>query len=341
MKTKICQPPSTNPNTNINTTKDYEPSKRNNKQKSKTHRKRKKKGKIEEIKILYANAQGLQGKMNSLESAAKTHNSHVITITETQIKPPRIPGYADWYHKPRTNRDGGGVAITVRDDLSHKTQPIDDLEDDNQEVKWIKININNSKKIQIGVYYGKQERDSREDVEREFLQLRTQINQLKKDGQVILTGDFNAKLAINKGEIKQNESPNGKLLRELLENTGMKAISTESQTGTWTRVKQTIRRLERSVIDYILIKEEDTELVTENNIDELGALKLKGRTESDHNTMTISITAPITKDKKTITRWKLGNKEGWKEFNKKIEKEINKDKLDDYTYAESTIIKTL
>ncbi len=89
------------------------------------------------------------------------------------------------------------------------------------------------------------------------------------------------------------------MLRELLENTGMKAISTESQTGTWTRVKQTIRRLERSLIDYILIKEEDTELVTENNIDELGALKLKGRTESDHNTMTISITAPITKDKKT------------------------------------------
>jgi hypothetical protein len=80
---------------------------------------------------------------------AKTHNSHVITITETQIKPPRIPGYADWYHKPRTNRDGGGVAITVRDDLSHKTLPINDLEDDNQEVKWIKININinNSKKV--------------------------------------------------------------------------------------------------------------------------------------------------------------------------------------------------
>ena len=302
--------------------------------------KRKPKEKISKIKLLYANANGISGKIQSLQSAAETHGSHIITITETKCKPPRLKGYSKWIERPRKGKGGGGVAIAVRADLERKTQKIDDLEDDDQDVLWAQINLTRTKKLHVGVYYGKQETETTENVEREFLQLRTQVLKLKNLGPIMLTGDFNAKLTINKENKTQNQSRNGDLLAELLNETGLTAISTKSETGTWTRVKQKKDILEKSVIDYIIIRNEDCELVQENNVDEEGALKLKGKSESDHNTMTLSMEMPIARETNTIERWKLGNKKGWTEFNEKM-KGVDKKRLDDYNYFEKQLLDKL
>lgn len=113
-----------------------------------------------------ANANGIKGKIRSLQSAADTHRSHVITIAETKGSAPKLRGYSPWMQKIRAGKEGGGVAIAVREDIAKCTQPVDDLEDHDQEVLWVQVNLNNRRKLFVGVYYGKQENEPRENIEK-------------------------------------------------------------------------------------------------------------------------------------------------------------------------------
>ena len=45
---------------------------------------------------------------------------------------------------------------------------------------------------------------------------------------------------------------------------------------------------------------------------------MKGRKESDHNTILMEINTNYKKETKTVKRWKLDNTDGWKEFNQQI-----------------------
>ena len=202
------------------------------------------------INIMYANINGAIGKAKSLTTAAQTNNSHVITLPETKITthPPKITGYS-WHTKNRNHNQGGGVAILIRDDLKHTCQQVTDLEDQDQDICWIKMQTNNSA-IHIGIYYGKQEQAPEEQIKKEFSKLTTQVNKLKQNGEVILTGDFNAKLEVNKDQAKQKQSRNGKIMAEFLQNTGLQPMSLEAKTGIWTRVNRN-NQTEKSVIDYM------------------------------------------------------------------------------------------
>ena len=86
------------------------------------------------------------------------YQADVISITETKQIPPKIPGYNNWIHKRRTGREGGGVAIAVKEELATKTSKIENMEDQDQEIVWIEIKTQGRNKIHIGTYYGKQEK---------------------------------------------------------------------------------------------------------------------------------------------------------------------------------------
>ena len=218
------------------------------------------------------------------------------------------------------HNDGGGVAITVRNDINQNTQLVDDLENNNnQEIIWIQINLNRRNKIYASVYYGKQENTPADEVEREMSQLRAHITKLRPKGHIILTVDFNAKININQEEAKQSSSRNGIKLEETLEDLQLTAISTKSKTGTWTRVPWN-KKETKSVIDYIVIKKEDEKLVTDNIVDEAESIKIQGTNKSDHNTLCLALKIPHTNESTTITRWKLKNEEGWKYFNEELRK---------------------
>ena len=296
------------------------------------------KRKQQEIRIVYANANGISGKYKSLKEVLETYDAHIATIVETKLDtiPPLIEGYK-WITRNRTNRPGGGVAVIVREDILHQTRTIADLEDHDQEVVWIAIKLKNSK-IAIGALYGIQESATREEAERQFSQLTTQIIKLKQDGEVILTGDFNAKLQVNKDCVKQTESPNGKLLDKMIRDTDMVALSTKATRGNWTRVNRR-NPDERSLIDYIIgtkgIEKQTTELL----IDEEGTMRIKGANESDHNTIMMEARIETERTVKKRKIWKLNNKEGWKQFNKQMQTEDKN--LEDYDVLEETIIKTL
>ena len=314
------------------------PQMRPNKHQRRKRQRKKAKSTISSLKILYANANGIRSKMTSLENAAKLKSAQIICITETKGKPPTIPGYSEW-HTGGRKEGGGGVAIAVREDLTNNTQPIDDIEDNDQEIAWIRINGAYNNKISVGVYYGKQESDPADEVEREFSQIMTQIIKLKQQGPVILTGDFNAKIQIIKEHITQNPSRNGHILQNLIDELELIPVSTRAEDGTWTWEKRTNEN-QKSVIDYILISQDLEDLIVENSVDSKGTFRLKGRKESDHNSMFIKANLPLKKESELITKWKLSNDQAWDEFNKEMKKTPDEAKKN-YDLFEAHLHKTM
>ena len=275
------------------------------------------------------------GKAPSLTSAAKAANAHIVALTETKISnvPPNIQGY-HWVNGPR-NPNGGGVALLIREDIKHLTKRAPDLEDQDQEVKWIEY-TSGKHKVFIGVYYGPQEKVSDEEAEREYSQLTTQINKLKKQGEVILVGDFNAKLEINNQVVQQKVTRNGKCMQRMLDETGMKPKSTEATIGHWTRVKRKDTS-ERSVIDYVLMTDKTAQSTKYIEIDELGALRLKGKAESDHNTIIVELDLNFNKKVESETIYNTKNKRKWREFNDELSAKYNEKEPENYDEFEKMI----
>ena len=141
---------------------------------------------------------------------------------------------------------------------------------------------------------------------------------MKQQWEIILTGDFNAKIALPEDGSIQKESRNGKIMAEFIENTGLIPISTKLQHGLWTRENRHNPN-EKSVIDYVLTTPIITGQTKNLNIDEKGTLRMQGRKESDHNTITYEVTGKIRKNTKRKWIWRTNNEDAWNDFNKAIE----------------------
>ena len=264
---------------------------------------------------------------------------HIITLAETKLqsKPPILKNYS-WLTKNRQNREGGGVAILIRNDIAPKTTKVTNIEDQNQEILWIEIK-NHKKPTYIGVYYGPQENTPSDEIERQYSQLLTQIIKLKYKGHIILTGDFNAKLQLNTTNIKQNETTNGRHLNELLKNTGLIPISINNKYLNWTRENRNNPQ-EKSVIDYILVDKETNHRIKNLTIDNKTNL-LKGKSTTDHNTIIIETHFQINPQKESIKKWNLRNNDNWKNFNQKLVEKMKDIKTPSYNDLEKSIKSTM
>ena len=276
----------------------------------------------------------------SLQSAAEEYEADIICINETKTAPPRIQGYANWTHKQRPGKEGGGVAITTKEEISNKTTKVENIEDHDQEVIWIEIKTTHNNKIYIGTYYGKQEKEPRENIEREFSQLESQINKLQREAPIVLIGDFNAKIEINKRNAYQKQSPNGKYLQQLIDNQNLIPINTTSDKGAWTRVNRKNPK-ERSIIDYALISKSLANNITETTTDEVGTHRIWGRNETDHNTIMVNINMQMNKQSTTIKRWKLDNNEGWKQYNNNLQEKLTKMENPTYQTLQEKMIESM
>ena len=56
----------------------------------------------------------------------------------------------------RSSQQGGGDAILVRSDIQPQVRPIDNLENDEVEILWIKI-LTKPIPTAVGIFYGPQE----------------------------------------------------------------------------------------------------------------------------------------------------------------------------------------
>ena len=83
----------------------------------------------------------------------------------------------------------------------------------------------------------------------------TQIMEKKRTGEMLLVGDFNAKLEIKEGNSTiQDVTRNGKLLCQLLNVTKLIPANIQDNNNKWTRMNRHNPN-EKSIIDYILISE--------------------------------------------------------------------------------------
>ena len=294
---------------------------------------------MKKINLVYVNPQGIMGKITSLNSVAKTTDAHIIALAETKLgkTPPNTPGYKwiNGYRKP----GAGGVALLIRDDIKHLTKEETDLENQDQEIRWLRL-TNGRNTTYIGIYYGPQEKVSREEADRQYSQITSQIIKLQKKGEIILVGDFNAKLEINNTIVRQEQSKNGEYMQRMLEETNMIPKSTQADIGHWTRVKRKDTN-ERSVIDYVLVSEGVEQSIKHIEIDEIGACRLKGKEESDHNTITIELNLEYKNKVITETIYNTKNKRNWESFNEELAKNYELNEPQTYQEFEDLIKRTM
>ena len=163
---------------------------------------------------------------------------------------------------------------------------------------------------------------------------------LKNKGDIILTGDFNAKLEIKTAKYEQKISPNGKQLENLLEMNRMQAITIKEDCIKWTRQNRNLSD-EKSIIDYVIATESISQHFNEILIDDKGTHRIKGKKESDHNTIMMEINTTVNNERKTIKRWKLNNTKGWEEFNNEIRKQCEQQQPKSQEELQNVIKNTL
>ncbi len=131
------------------------------------------------------------------------------------------------------------------------------------------------------------------------------------------------------------------MLQQLINNTNLTPLNTEAQNGLWTRVNRNNPE-ERSVIDYILTTTNIKKQVKDTYVDEKGDLRLKGKRETDHNTIITELKINTPRKKEFTIRWTTKNKEGWDKFNKEMNEMRNKKEYDpSYGKMEETITQIL
>ena len=265
-------------------------------------------------------------------------DAQIIALAETKMGKhcPRVQGYT-WINKPRKDRKGGGVALLIRDDIIHLIKPIEETECSDQEICWAKLKSGRND-VYVGVFYGPQENSSNEEAQTQYANISTQVNKFKSKGHVILMGDFNAKLEIE--NINQRQTRNGKYLQRTIEDTGTIVVSLQATKGIWTRVNRK-KINERSVIDYIIMTEEIAQATRTIHIDEEGIFRLKGKEETDHNTILIETSIPIYSKITKETILNLNDPDGWKEFNKVLANRFQTKPPENYDQYDNIIKKTL
>ena len=224
--------------------------------------------------------------------------------------------------KVREGKNGGGVAILVRDDIKNTVTP--HIPERKIELIWAFIKRKKKRPLFVGSYYGKQEtRTNRNEIEREFQLLSEEIEEKSKDGEILLAMDANAKI----GLLNETVSRNGKHLLDIVKKHRLTVMNcTDKCEGRITR-QNTANKDEVSAIDYIIANETVEKWITGMIIDEDGLIKVKGKKESDHNTISIKIEIQNIDKIKPIKNigWNLkAPEEKWNQFEENLKNRYKK-----------------
>ena len=87
---------------------------------------------------------------------------------------------------------------------------------------------------------------------------------------------FNAKLQVNHTHVKQEESRNEKILKEIIKENSLHPINLDATQGMWTRQNRK-KKEEKSIIDYVLVTEQIKKNITEMIVDKEGQLRTRGK----------------------------------------------------------------
>ena len=142
--------------------------------------------------------------------------------------------------------------------------------------------------------------------------------EIKNDGEMILCMDANAKI----GLMGEAESRNGKLIKEVFDECEVEVMNqTEKCNGVITRQNRN-KENEKSAIDFVVATYQAGIWIRKINIDECGDYRIKGKKESDHNTIIVDLETNMTATKsKKITKWNINApEEKWTLFREELSK---------------------
>ena len=142
---------------------------------------------------------------------------------------------------------------------------------------------------------------------------------MKSEGEIFLAMDGNAKLGIL-GEVP---SRNGKLLQQVFTNSGLTLMNSNSKCEGRVTRKNTVNNQEFSAIDFIVVSENVKKWINKIIIDEDGLTTIKGKKETDHNTITTTLSIGSIDRSRVVkrTNWNLrASSEKWAQFSEELEK---------------------
>ena len=285
---------------------------------SNKHKTKKPLNPINNLKIIYTNIRGLKSKISCLIEQLASEKPHLYLLTETLLTTDtdmQIQGYT-FFGKARNGRGGGGVAILVRNDIINLVIP--HISDRDLEIMWVSFKRKKCMPILIGCYYGKQEsRCSKDEINIEMGKLSEEIEEYRKEGEVMIFMDGNAKI----GLLGEQKSRNGKLLEEVMKSHNLNFLNKNSKCkGKITR-QNTKNQSEKSAIDFVVSTPETEKNLISMVIDEEGLYKIKGKNETDHNTIITHFQLP-NYHKPTATKnsiWRINApEENWNLFNENL-----------------------
>ena len=252
----------------------------------------------------------------------------LVCIVETHMEKEeeiQIPGYSLVCHNDRS-ANSGEMLIGVRDNIKSISL---ELTEENKVGLWILL-TNTKKKIRIGVIYAPQENViPNNELKLMYEDIREQIKiGKKKKQQILIIGDFNAKIGEAVEGNKTQVTKGGRQLLKLANKENMIILNTvkEKCKGVWTRVQGE----EKSIIDYVLTDASSANTVKEMKIDEekqYGLHKLYRNTAtnenrkiySDHNSILISLDFDTPNEEERPK--KIITKEEYKRYRTIIEEE--------------------
>ena len=148
------------------------------------------------LNIIYSNARGIKSKTKSINEILFQTQCDIFAITETNLKDKEkvnINGYT-WAGKNRAS-EGGGIGFLINKKIEAAII-IEQQENTNTEIMWIRIQLKRKETRFIGLIYGKQERNNNATLDKEFKIIERHLYQYIANNQnhILLLGDFNAKI---------------------------------------------------------------------------------------------------------------------------------------------------
>ena len=268
---------------------------------------------------MYANVRGIRGKRSCLIEHLHNENPCIFLLTETLLQTNndlKFTGYT-FFGRARNNGKGGGVGMLVRNDLKHIVTP--HISDRPIEIIWISIKQKNCHPILIGCYYGKQEsRCSKAEIDEEMNLLSEEIQEFKHEGEILMFMDGNGKI----GLLGEEKSRNGKLLEKTFEEHDLQVVNRSDKCDGKITRQCTTNVKEVSAIDFVVANKSLMKNIQSMEIDEKGLLKIRGKKDSDHNTISVKIKLGEEKMKPSKkVQWRLNApEECWTKFRRELKR---------------------
>ncbi len=296
------------------------------------------------------NVRGVKSKITTIKRIIEEEQPVMVALIETKLKEGELLELQG-YKMARVDRDeeGGGVLIAFKRTLDNIWICTKEYKKHGCEMVWVKIE-NTKIKVKIGVVYMPQESRTKLDILKEIYQeIEMEIKEAAENGfSLLLLGDLNCKIgSVIKGNTEEI-TKGGRLLKTIIKRNKLAVGNAQDVCeGLWTR----IQGHEKSVIDYVIMFEEDIEIMQEMMVDEIKNItpyyvdKLENkRIYTDHCMVTGTLNIMMTENIQPKYVKIMGEK-GWAKFRQEIENVKLSELIDDrciktsYTEWNDTVLR--